>query len=35
MTAEGVAIRARDVEFDWEQAPLDWVPGDPFSQRAG
>ncbi|MER7011765.1 metal-dependent hydrolase [Saccharopolyspora sp. NPDC000359] len=26
-----VALQARDVEFDWAQLPVHWVPGEPFA----
>jgi predicted metal-dependent hydrolase len=26
-----VALRPRDVRFDWSQLPMHWVPGDPFT----
>lgn len=26
-----VALHARDVEFDWSQLPMHWIPGEPFA----
>ncbi|MER6990232.1 metal-dependent hydrolase [Saccharopolyspora hirsuta] len=26
-----VALQARDVEFDWSQLPVHWIPGEPFA----
>lgn len=26
-----VALRARDVEFDWSSLPMHWIPGEPFA----
>jgi hypothetical protein len=26
-----VALQARDVEFDWSQLPMHWIPGEPFA----
>jgi uncharacterized protein len=28
---ERVALRPREVEFDWSALPMHWVPGDPFT----
>ena len=28
---ERVALRPREVEFDWSQLPMHWVPNDPFT----
>ncbi|SUP12869.1 Predicted metal-dependent hydrolase [Tsukamurella pulmonis] len=27
----GVEIHARNVEFDWENVPLEWIPGEPVA----
>ncbi|GLX48372.1 metal-dependent hydrolase [Streptomyces hygroscopicus subsp. hygroscopicus] len=29
--SERVALKARNVSFSWEDTPLHWVPGDPFT----
>lgn len=29
--AERTELKARKVSFDWEETPLHWVPGDPFT----
>ena len=28
---EEVALRPRNVQFDWSDAPLHWIPGDPYA----
>ncbi|OZM74844.1 metal-dependent hydrolase [Amycolatopsis antarctica] len=28
---EEIALRARDVHFDWSALPMHWIPGDPFA----
>jgi uncharacterized protein len=28
-----VALRARNVHFEWETAPLHWIPGDPYGSH--
>lgn len=30
---ENLVLAAREVEFDWSEVPLQWVPGDPFSSH--
>ncbi|ORT60358.1 metal-dependent hydrolase [Streptomyces sp. CB03238] len=29
--SERIELKARKVSFDWEETPLHWVPGDPFT----
>ncbi|MET9349936.1 metal-dependent hydrolase [Streptomyces termitum] len=31
VASEHVALKARKVAFDWQETPLHWVPGDPFT----
>ncbi|MZE55639.1 metal-dependent hydrolase [Streptomyces sp. SID5770] len=31
VASERVELKARKVSFDWEETPLHWVPGDPFT----
>ncbi|MFF4172636.1 metal-dependent hydrolase [Streptomyces sp. NPDC001744] len=31
VASEHAELRARKVSFDWEETPLHWVPGDPFT----
>ncbi|WP_406057802.1 metal-dependent hydrolase [Streptomyces sp. NBC_01077] len=31
VASEHVELKARKVSFDWEETPLHWVPGDPFT----
>lgn len=31
---EEVALRPRNVQFDWGAAPLHWIPGDPYASHA-
>ncbi len=26
-----ILLQARDVEFDWSDLPMHWMPGDPFT----
>ncbi|AQA24055.1 putative metal-dependent hydrolase family protein [Rhodococcus sp. MTM3W5.2] len=26
-----ILLQARDVEFDWTDLPMHWIPGDPFT----
>lgn len=30
-TPDRVPLKARKVSFSWDDTPLHWVPGDPFS----
>ncbi|NKZ12949.1 metal-dependent hydrolase [Mycolicibacterium septicum DSM 44393] len=32
-TPEEVALRPRHVQFDWETAPLHWIPADPYGSH--
>lgn len=29
-----IALRPRDVHFDWSDAPLHWIPGDPYASHS-
>ena len=31
---EEVALRPRNVQFDWQTPPLHWIPGDPYASHA-
>lgn len=31
---EEVALRPRNVQFEWDSAPLHWIPGDPYASHA-
>lgn len=31
---EEVALRPRNVRFDWSEAPLHWIPGDPYASHS-
>jgi predicted metal-dependent hydrolase len=31
---EEVALRPRDVHFEWHTSPLHWIPGDPYASHA-
>ncbi len=31
---EEVALRPRNVQFDWSAAPLHWIPGDPSASHS-
>ncbi|MEE1755201.1 metal-dependent hydrolase [Streptomyces sp. SP18CS02] len=31
VASERIGLKARKVSFDWEETPLHWVPGDPFT----
>jgi predicted metal-dependent hydrolase len=33
-TPEELALRPRNVHFDWDSAPLHWIPGDPYGSHA-
>ena len=33
-TPEEVALRPRNVHFQWDTAPLHWIPGDPYGSHA-
>ncbi len=30
---EEIALRPRNVQFDWSDAPLQWIPGDPYASH--
>ncbi|MEU7277569.1 metal-dependent hydrolase [Streptomyces sp. NPDC045431] len=32
-SSERIELKARKVSFDWEETPLHWVPGDPFTSH--
>ncbi len=33
-TPEELALRPRNVHFNWDSAPLHWIPGDPYGSHA-
>ncbi|MBY6677261.1 metal-dependent hydrolase [Rhodococcus sp. BP-316] len=32
--ADNLVLQARDVHFDWDDLPMHWIPGEPFSTHA-